>query len=206
MPKTEAFEKFSDDYDAWFEKNADLYKAELKAIRQVLPPPEAEGMEVGVGSGKFAVPLGIRIGVEPSKKMAEKAHMQGIWVYSAVAEALPFTKNLFDFVLMVTTICFVDSAAQSFKECFRVVKPGGCLIVGFVDKTSDLGRRYAKKKEESRFYKEAVFFSTPEILEHLKHAGFKILQIRQALIPDMPPETVEDGFGKGAFVVVKAVK
>ncbi len=206
MPKTEAFEKYSDAYDDWFKKNAKLYEAELKAIRQVLPPPGAEGMEVGIGSGKFAVPLGIQTGVEPSEKMAEKARMQGLKVYPGVAEALPFPENRFDFVLMVTTICFVDDAAQSFREAFRVIKPKGCVMVGFVDKNSELGRRYAKNSAKSRFYKDAVFFSAPEIMAGLKEAGFEIATIRQALIPGQTSETIEEGFGKGAFVVIKAVK
>ena len=76
MPKTESFEKYSDAYDEWFKKNFDLYEAELEAIRQLIPPPGSEGMEVGVGSGKFAAPLGIKIGVEPSEKMAIKARLR----------------------------------------------------------------------------------------------------------------------------------
>ena len=78
MPKTEPFEKYSDAYDEWFEKNRELYDAEVEAIRQLVPWPGANGVEVGVGSGKFAAPLGIKIGVEPSEKMAIKAEKQGI--------------------------------------------------------------------------------------------------------------------------------
>ena len=96
IPKTEPFEKHSDAYDEWFEKNRDLYEAELEAIRQLIPPPEAEGMEVGIGSGKFAAPLGIKIGVEPSEKMAIKARKQGINVYPGIADDLPFTDGRFD--------------------------------------------------------------------------------------------------------------
>ena len=33
MPKIEPFEKHSDAYDEWFNKNIDLYEAELDAIR-----------------------------------------------------------------------------------------------------------------------------------------------------------------------------
>ncbi len=53
MPKTEPFEKYSNAYDEWFERNADLYEAELRTIRQFIPPPGAEGMEVGVGSERL---------------------------------------------------------------------------------------------------------------------------------------------------------
>ena len=206
MPKIEPFEKYSDTYDEWFIKNIDLYEAELKAIRQLIPPSGLEGMEVGVGSGKFAAPLGIKIGVEPSEKMARKARLQGINVYSGVAEDLPFSEGRFDFVLIVTTICFVDDVIKSLAEAFRVLKPTGCIIVGFVDKDSALGKQYTVQKEKSKFYKNATFFSTEELLKYLKEVGFVIEIIRQTLIPEELPEVVSDGFGRGSFVVIKGVK
>ena len=70
MPKIEPFEKYSAAYDKWFDNHRDLYAAELEVVRRLIPPARAEGIEVGVGSGKFAAPLGIKIGVEPSKKLA----------------------------------------------------------------------------------------------------------------------------------------
>jgi len=206
MPKTDSFEKYSDAYDEWFKKNFDLYEAELEAIRQLIPPPGSEGMEVGVGSGKFAAPLGIKIGVEPSEKMAIKARMQGINVYRSVAEELPFSDGRFDFVLMVTTICFVDDVIKSFREAFRVLKPSGCIIVGFVDKESELGRQYADKHEKSKFYKDATFFSAQEVLKYLEEVGFMTTRIKQTLIPGESQETILDGYGKGAFVVIRSVK
>jgi ubiquinone/menaquinone biosynthesis C-methylase UbiE len=206
MPKTEPFEKHSDRYDAWFEKNRNVYHAELEAIRQLMPSPGAKGLEVGVGSGKFAVPLGIKIGVDPSEKMAVKAEKLGIRVFRDVAEELSFPDCEFDFVLMVTTICFVEDILKSFREAFRVLKPRGCIIVGFVDKESELGRQYLDKRDTSVFYKEAIFFSSQEVSEYLTNAGFGDLAFRQTLIPGEPQGMIRDGFGKGAFVVIKGVK
>ena len=108
MPKSDLFNRHSDAYDEWFERNADLYEAELEAVRRLLPPQPSKGLEVGVGSGKFAAPLGIRTGVDPSEAMSARARMRGITVVPAVAEALPFSGGRFDHALMVTTICFVD--------------------------------------------------------------------------------------------------
>ena len=207
MPKTEAFEKHSDRYDEWFERNRDVYHAELEAIRQLMPHhPQSNGLEVGVGSGKFAVPLGIKIGVEPSEKMAIKAERQGIRVFRHVAENLPFPDSEFDFVLMVTTICFVDDILESFREAFRVLKPRGCIIVGFVDKESELGKHYSDKRNTNVFYKEATFFSAQEVCEYLTDAGFGDLTFRQTLIPGEKQQMIQSGFGKGGFVVIKGVK
>jgi SAM-dependent methyltransferase len=205
MPKTEPFERHTQAYDEWFDNNSELYEAELKAVKEFISDNSLEGMEIGVGSGKFAAPLGIKIGVEPSEKMAERAKKLGIKVYSAVAENLPFSDNRFDFVLMVTTICFVDDVVKSFKEALRVLKGEGFIVVGFVDIESELGKEYEKKKDKSKFYKEATFFNAKEVLNLLKQAGFKNIETKQTLIPG-ELKTVIDGYGKGAFVVIKAVK
>ncbi len=205
MPKIAAFETYSDAYDDWFEKNHLAYEAELKAVRQLLPAGDVRGMEIGIGSGKFAVPLGVKVGVEPSEQMALKAQKLGLEVHSGVAEELPFPADQFDFVLMVTTICFVDDVVQSFQEARRVLVPGGCILVGFVDMESELGQKYLQNRHKSKFYKEATFFSTREVLDHLKTAGFGVTEIKQTLLPADTEKTVLDGFGEGAFVVIKAI-
>ena len=206
MPKIESFEQHSDAYDAWFLENADKYEAELGLIRRLLPPSGARGIEIGVGSGKFAVPFGIRIGVEPSREMALKARQHGIQVIAGVAEHLSLSDDCFDFILMVTTICFVDDVAAAFAEAWRVLKPGGGLIVGFVDKESDLGRRYEANRGQSRFYREATFFSTREVVDHLEAMGFRIDRIEQTLIPGDKSGRILEGFGQGAFVGLRGVK
>lgn len=206
MPKIESFEQHSDAYDAWFLENADKYEAELGLIRRLLPPSGARGIEIGVGSGKFAVPFGIRIGIEPSREMALKARQHGIQVIAGVAEHLSLSDDCFDFVLMVTTICFVDDVAAAFAEAWRVLKPGGGLIVGFVDKESDLGRRYEANRGQSRFYREATFFSTREVVDHLEAMGFRIDRIEQTLIPGDKSGRILEGFGQGAFVGLRGVK
>ncbi len=206
MPKTDAFEKNTAQYDAWFDRNPDSYRLELETIRQLLPPPPAKGLEVGVGTGKFATPLGIKIGVEPAKQMALRAEQKGIQVLRAVAENLPFPEEAFDFVLMVTTICFLNDIQKAFKEARRVLKTGGSLIIGFVDKTSALGKQYYSRRSTGTFYREAVFFSTVEVQQHLLDTGFENLTCKQTLIPGETTAPVQDGHGKGAFTVVKADK
>jgi hypothetical protein len=79
-------------------------------------------------------------------------------------------------------------------------------VVGFVDRESELGKEYLRRKGQSRFYKPATFFSTPEVLDHLSRVGFGHFQIKQTLIPGNSGQPIEDGFGKGAFVVIRGVK
>ncbi|MGM0424237.1 MAG: methyltransferase domain-containing protein, partial [Thermodesulfobacteriota bacterium] len=207
VPKIEPFEKYSEAYEQWFEENPEAYRTELELIHGLLSPqPAARGLEVGVGSGRFAVPLGLDIGVDPSRQMAARAKKLGIRVVLGVAEALPFSGARFDCVLLVTTICFVDDIEQTFAQAFRVLKPGGSIIVGFVDRESELGRHYAAKREKSKFYKQASFQSAPEVATYLQDAGFALHSIKQTLIPEAEPGTILDGHGQGAFVGIKGIK
>jgi len=205
MAKIAPFEDFSEEYDGWFVNHKDKYEAELCALKCFIPA-EVNGLEIGVGSGKFAAPLGIKTGIEPSPKMADKAREMGIHVLPGIAEDLPIADNSFDFVLMVTTICFVDDIKKTFQEAFRVLKKEGVIVIGFIDKDSKLGKTYRANKYKTRFYKIAKFFSAEEVLACLMGAGFERFETKQTLFPGDDTQRIEDGFGTGSFVVIKATK
>lgn len=206
MPKIKPFECYADAYDEWYEKNTDVYEAELSALRQSLPSDFTKGVEIGAGTGRFSVPLGISIGLEPSREMAKKAESRGMTIIPGVGEHLPFENEKFDLVLMVTTICFLDDIISSFSETYRILKSGGCFAVGFIDKESELGRHLLKNSEKSNFYRDATFYSTGEVIHYLEKTGFKIAGIKQTLLSSPSPNTVISGFGTGAFVVIKGMK
>ena len=209
MVKIEPFEKYPLQYEDWFERNRFVYKSELLAIRRLLTK-KGEGIEIGVGSGRFAVPLMINQGVEPAKKMREIARQRGIEVIDAVAEDLPFADSQFDFALMVTTICFLDDIETAFKEAYRVLKCSGEFILGFIDKNSPLGKIYQQHKNASVFYKIATFYSVNEIVHHLTKAGFKNFDFVQTLFHDLTEiktiEQIKKGYGEGSFVVIRGIK
>ena len=107
MPRVAPFEAHHQRYEAWFEKHEAAYISEFLALRPFVPR-EGCGVEIGVGSGRFAVPLGVQVGVDPSPAMLLHASARGIKVVEGVAENLPFEVGTFDYALVVTTICFVD--------------------------------------------------------------------------------------------------
>ena len=206
MPKIEPFETYVVQYEEWFEKNRLAYESELEAVRW-LTPKRGTGVEIGVGTGRFAAPLGIKVGIEPAKAMQEVAQKRGIDVIGGIAEAIPFEDGLFDFILMVTTICFVDDLDASFREAYRVIKPGGHLINGFVDRNSLVGKIYQQMKHKNRFYKSATFYSTDEVVSCMKRAGFSAFTFSQTIYHRLDEinevEPVKEGYGEGSFLVVR---
>jgi len=209
MPRIEPFEKYSGKYEDWFKRNKFAYESEIQAIKELLPRGK-KGIEIGVGSGKFAVPLGIKIGVDPSPRMREIAQQKGIKVIDAVAEELPFENSQFELALMVTTICFVDNLNLAFREAYRILKSGGYLIIGFVDKDSLLGKLYQQNKKKNVFYKIATFYSVKEVVYNLNKVGFKEFNFKQTIFRNLTEiksaEPIKEGYGEGSFVVIRARK
>lgn len=209
MPISEPFERYYIDYENWFEENRFAYQSELAALKEFIPGHK-RGIEIGVGSGRFAAPLGIEIGIDPSPKMREIAKSHGLEVYGAVAEALPFGDGSFDFALMVTTICFLDDVEAALKEAYRIIKPSGSLIIGFIDKDSPLGKLYQQHKEKSVFYDVAIFYSVNEIVSRLEKVDFKGFNFAQTIFHNLTEisdiEPIKAGYGEGSFVVVRAIK
>jgi len=209
MARTKPFDKLAVRYDEWFDRHSHAYESELLAVRSLLPHT-GEGIEIGVGTGRFAVPLGIMRGLEPSAAMARIAASRGVAVIPGVAEHLPIADSELDFVLLVTTICFLDDAGVALAEIYRVLRPGGAAIVGFIDKNSRLGRRYQARAAANPFYRRARFFSAGEVAALLTNAGFSDLAFGQTLFRDPGDMTdvdpVREGYGEGAFVVVRGIK
>lgn len=207
MAKTSPFEAHHERYEQWFEAHWAAYVSELLALR-ALVPWEGHGLEIGVGTGRFAGPLGVRVGLDPADAMLPRAAARGIETVKGIAEALPFPDGSFDYALVVTTICFVDSPIEMIAEARRVLRPSGKLVIGFIDRQSGLGQTYFEHQSESVFYREAVFYSAADVGDLLEAGGFVARAWGQTFFRPLAEieeiEPVRPGTGKGAFVVVTA--
>ena len=207
MPVVDPFEEHTDRYERWFESHGAAYESELAAVRDALPAvaPDA-AVEIGVGSGQFAAPLDIGLGVDSSAAMLARARDRGVAAIQGVAEAVPLRDDSVSAVLLVTTICFVDDVARTLNEARRVLAPGGTLVIGFVARESPLGERYREQRDANPFYRDATFVAVPNLLDAMGRAGFENRVAVQTLFGDPAsmdePDPVESGWGDGSFVVV----
>jgi ubiquinone/menaquinone biosynthesis C-methylase UbiE len=203
------FEASAQEYDAWFDRHRLVYESEIQALKRFISSGGI-GLEIGVGTGRFAVPLGIAVGVEPAVAMAVMAQKRGIQVYRAVAEALPFRDGSFALVVMVTVICFLRDPFLSLTEATRVLKPGGRILIGMIDRDSPLGRSYEAHKHENPFYRQANFPSISQVLELLGRLNYRKIEVCQTLFGELSDithlEPVRAGHGDGGFVVIAAQK
>jgi ubiquinone/menaquinone biosynthesis C-methylase UbiE len=211
MDKTgiQVFEAAAREYDAWFEDHRFCYEAEIRAL-QTFAGPARRGLEIGVGTGRFAGPLGIKIGLEPARAMAVIARKRGIQVLRGVAEALPFPRDSFDLVAMITTLCFFQDPFLALREATRVLTSPGQLLIGMIDKDSPLGRLYEAHREKSKFYRAARFYGVGPVLAWLRELGYREMRLCQTIFRGLTeitsPEPIQEGYGQGGFVVISARK
>ena len=194
------FDNHHKKYDAWYDRNKFAYLSELEAIEKVLPK-KGKGLEVGVGTGRFAEPLRIAFGVDPARNMLKIAKKRDINARSTKGEHLPFKSLAFDYVAIIITLSFV-------KNPPRVLKKNGKIIIGLIDKDGFLANFYKRKK--GIFYRKAHFLSVKQIIKLLSAMGFGKISCYQAIFK-LPGkiksiEKPQKGFGRGGFVAVAAHK
>ena len=208
------FDKYADDYDQWFDSpgGRSIFLDEVSCLRELIPEVKGHWLEIGVGTGRFAEALGIQEGVDPSEAVLQLAANRGVRTCRACGEALPYPDRTFDGLLMVMTICFLSDPQQTLRECFRVLRNDGCLIVGFVPADSLWGRVYARKAREGHpFYSAARFYTREEVVHSAREAGFVLATARSCSFrsPGEPDSrsSPQQGTAAGAgFVAVKFSK
>lgn len=204
--RADPFEERANEYDAWYDHHGSAYRSELAAVRRILGSP-GRALEVGVGTARFAAPLGVRFGIDPTEAMARRARDRGVRVARAVGERLPFPDRCFDAVLIALTLCFFTSPAEALAETARVLRPDGRLALAFLDPTTPAGRAYLKESE-GPFYEDVEFQAPDDVERLLADAGFRAARTVQTItrLPDEldAAEEPRAGTGSGLFVVVDA--
>lgn len=200
------FDIYTQEYDQWYEKNRYAYLSEIEALK-CTTPSSGKGLEIGVGTGRFAEPLGVPVGIDPSLNMLHIAQKRISTVVAGRGENLPFLNNKFAFILVVITLCFVENPHDLIKESRRVLMEDGKIIFGIIDKNSHLGKSYQeKKKTKHRFYQEANFYSPSEVIQLLKNHNFIEISTYQTIFQPLSDlnkiDVPKKGFGSGGFSMV----
>lgn len=173
----EVFDLYAEEYDRWFDspEGKTIFAMEVEAVKLLMGGFKKPFLEVGVGTGRFARELGIDFGVDPSQKALTMAKRQGIKIKKGKGEELTFEDDYFGAAFILLTLCFVEKPQKVLKEIKRVLKNGGGLIVGIINRESMWGELYMKKKSEDHpIYSYAHFYSADEIARMIDKAGLRV--------------------------------
>ncbi|HUV81753.1 MAG TPA: methyltransferase domain-containing protein [archaeon] len=181
----DVFSKLAKRYDAWYdsETGRPLYESEILCLRPFVAELQEPLLEIGTGTGRFATRFSGVVGIDPAYGALKIASMRGISSVLGVGEILPFRDESFGGVLIIMTLCFIEKPIEVLRESWRVLCPGGGLILGTVPKNSNWGAFYLlKKREGNPFFEKMQLYTFEEIERMLQKTGFKVEKIRSTLL------------------------
>ncbi len=188
--RAEVFQERAKDYDSWFEDSL-LFDIELTALQELKTPFAEPKIEIGVGPGRFARALHVSFGIDPAFAPLKISRTRNINVIQAIGEELPLAGRCAGSIFILFTLCFLADPKRVFTECYRILRPGGSLVLGMVPASGFWGRALLAKKEKKHpFYRHASFYEARQSAEMIKNAGFSLIECRSTLYQQ--PGKVED--------------
>jgi 2-polyprenyl-3-methyl-5-hydroxy-6-metoxy-1,4-benzoquinol methylase len=180
-----------EDYDADYVEghtNQERYAKEALQVRDYTGtrkflaerfPKRGKLLEVGSGFGYlldfFRQDGWAVLGVEPNEGLNRHARKHlGIDVLSVILPDAKFDDNSFDAVLMMHVIEHVPSPEDTLREIFRVLKPGGMLVME-TPRYDTLMYKLLGRRERSLSCTGHIYFFTSKTLRAISEkAGFTV--------------------------------
>ena len=168
--------KIANSYDAYY--NTDFGKKvdqiEKDIIKALMPGITPEPiLELGCGTGhwtEFFLKEGFDVtALDISEAMLVLAKAKGLNANLILGdtEKLPFSDESFSVVASITMLEFVQNQDVVLSEIYRVLKPGGYLILGCINASSILGIN----KESDEVFKNAKLLTYSELTQKLQLFG-----------------------------------
>jgi ubiquinone biosynthesis O-methyltransferase len=183
------FDGIAGEYDSWYTTEMGKFVDEVEtrlALGMFSPSRGMKILDVGCGTGNFSIKLsnlgcrvtGIDISGEMLKQAEQKAKQDGLDVEFQQMDVykLEFPDEHFDGVFSMAAFEFITEPLRAYKEMYRVLKPGGRMLIGTINPESSWGELYLSKEfQRNSIFKYAKFITMEELKSldrnNLKQAG-----------------------------------
>ncbi|MCL2580150.1 MAG: class I SAM-dependent methyltransferase [Oscillospiraceae bacterium] len=216
------FDRFYKDYDSWYDTppGAFVDRVETGALISLLnPKPGMKILDAGCGTGNHSLKLAqggcLVTGIDLSRQMldraVEKCAKLGLSVDFRLADgqSTGLCDHCFDAAISMAAFEFIPDPAGVYAEMRRVVRPGGVIVIGTIQRGSDWANLYTSPVCKGTAYEHANFLTLDD-LTALDAANFDGFQECLFLPPGLPDEhyTQEQersrrAKGRGGFVCAK---
>jgi ubiquinone/menaquinone biosynthesis C-methylase UbiE len=219
--RSRLFDEWPEQYDRWFTTptGALVRKYEAELILDLLRPGHGETvLDAGCGTGVFTLDIlasgahviGLDISLPMLRRSREKAGGGPLQIVLGDMLHLPFSENVFDRVVSVTALEFIEDGQGAVRELFRVTKRGGCIVAATLNSLSPwASRRTAEAQKKQSIFTKAIFRSPDELRSLAPVEGVirTAIHFRKEDDPNIAPEIEragqEKGLNTGAFVAAR---
>lgn len=196
----EIFDAEAQDYDEWYESKRGSFIDEVEtncAFELFNIKKGMKVLDVGCGTGNFSIKLakmgcevvGVDVSTEMLKIAREKARSENLKIEFLEMDAcdLDFEDETFDGVFSMATLEFIYDHQKAIDEMFRVLKKGGRLLIGTINRDSKWGKFY--KSKTNTVFKHAKFKNTRDLG---KIHSEELVKIKKCLF--IPPNLDDEQF------------
>jgi ubiquinone/menaquinone biosynthesis C-methylase UbiE len=171
----EIFDEWPEKYDRWFTTPIGrlVKKFESDLLLQMVNPRFGEKiLDAGCGTGIFTLDLltagatvvGLELSLPMLNHTVKRSKNHQFHAIQGSMLQLPFEDHVFDKAVSVTAIEFIEKTSIAVAELFRVVRPGGSIVVATLNSLSPWAdRRMQSAKSGHDIFRHARFRSPGEL-------------------------------------------
>lgn len=183
-------------YDRWYATSLGQWvdRLEKQAVFELLPPLNGlRILEAGCGTGSFSLAIAAQgarvVGMDRSAAMLARARTkarersQGIdWIQGDLVQ-LPFPASSYAGVVAILSLDFIASREAALLELARVLRPGGFLVIGVLNRFSLWTiKRLMRSWFRPSLWNEVNFLGAQDLIGLLQQTGaFHQFQWRRAV-------------------------
>jgi ubiquinone/menaquinone biosynthesis C-methylase UbiE len=199
----EGYARWAATYDT--EWNGLIALEERHASDLLADIPRSAVLDLAAGTGRHTLRLaseGVRVvALDQSPEMTAvgrrtaAAHGAVEFVLGRIDADFPFVDGSFDLVVCALALCHLSDIAPTLRECGRVLRPGGhVLVTDFHPASVARDLRTTFSTEEATYWLPNAPHSRQDYLDAVTSVGFDVLAVRDLPVRDIPPGYVRVSF------------